>query len=290
MDEADKGSPEISESTLREFSNLDEYVDSMGVFDIRRLTTVNGGNGDYTGTAEVKYVGTFTTGEQILFSKYYSAVVLDQRKGGVTEKKPEELLAGDILVFTRRNDYTRNIVDQVFDQLMYTKRLNADVQNAAEKVFYWKAALREFKDLNGLTYSALAKEMRKNGSSLQEVTIRQWLIDESHIIGPRKALTMKTIAEVTKDPYLLSDPDGYFEACNIVRHYRREILSLIARAINDRLSNRLPVHGSAFEVVYDNIEKLSETIELESVFEVDEIAIVNNGMVNRPISESEVLL
>lgn len=290
MDEADKGSPEISESTLREFSNLDEYVDSMGVFDIRRLTTVNGGNGDYTGTAEVKYVGTFTTGEQILFSKYYSAVVLDQRKGGVTEKKPEELLAGDILVFTRRNDYTRNIVDQVFDQLMYTKRLNADVQNAAEKVFYWKAALREFKDLNGLTYSALAKEMRKNGSSLQEVTIRQWLIDESHIIGPRKALTMKTIAEVTKDPYLLSDPDGYFEACNIVRHYRREILSLIARAINDRLSNRLPVHGSAFEVVYDNIEKLSETIELESVFELDEIAIVNNGMVNRPISESEVLL
>ena len=178
MDEADKGSPEISESTLREFSNLDEYVDSMGVFDIRRLTTVIGGNGDYTGTAEVKYVGTFTTGEQILFSKYYSAVVLDQRKGGVTEKKPEELLAGDILVFTRRNDYTRNIVDQVFDQLMYTKRLNADVQNAAEKVFYWKAALREFKDLNGLTYSALAKEMRKNGSSLQEVTIRQWLIDE----------------------------------------------------------------------------------------------------------------
>ena len=194
------------------------------------------------------------------------------------------------MVFTKRNDYTSNIVDQIFDQLLLQKKLSPDVQGAAEKAFYWKAALKEYKNSNELTYRAIAKTMKKSGSSLQEVTIRQWLIEESHIIGPRDLKTMKTIAMITQDPYLLSDPNGYFEACRIVRHYRREILSLIAKAINDKLSNKQPVHGSAFEVVYDNVEKLSETLELENVFELDETVTVNSGIVNRPISESEVLL
>ena len=132
--------------------------------------------------------------------------------------------------------------------------------------------------------------MKMFGSSLQEVTIRQWLIDESHIIGPRNVSTMKAVASVTKDPFLMSAPESYFEACGVVRHYRRKILSLIAEAINDKLSNKQPAHGSAFEVVYENVEKLSETMELERLFELDDVAMVNNGMVNRPISEAEVLM
>lgn len=282
--------PEVSEQTMREFSDLDEYIETMGMFDVRRLTAGNAGGGDYSGTAEVRFIGTFTTGDRILFSRYYSAVVFNQNDGAVTETKPEKLLPGDILVFTKRNDFTSNIVDQIFDQLLRTEKLSAEVRNAAEKAFYWKAALREYKESNGLTYRAVAREMKKLGSNLQEVSIRQWLIEESHIIGPRDVNTMKFIAEVTQDPYLKSDPNGYFEACGIVRHYRREILALIARAINDKLSNRQPVHGSAFEVVYENVEKLSETLELESVFELEDYVPVNSGLVNRPISDSEVLM
>ena len=289
VEESDESDSDISETTIREFSDLDDFVDSIGTFDIRRLTSGPSG-GEYSSSAEVKFVGTFTTGEQILFSKYYSAVVFDQNEGVVTETSPDKLSPGDILVFTKRNDYTSNIVDQIFDQLMRTKKLSAEVQDAAEKAFYWKAALREYKDTNNLTYRAVAEELKKHGSSLQEVTVRQWLIEESHIIGPRDVKTMGMIAEITQDPYLLSSPEAYFEACRIVRHYRREILSLIAQAINDKLSNKQPVQGSAFEVVYENVEKLSETMELENVFELDDIAIVNNTMVNRPISESEVLM
>lgn len=286
----DNDDPDVTEHTIREFSDLDEFVDSMGMFDIRRLTANGSGGGEYNGTAEVKFVGTFTTGEQILFSKYYSAVVFNHNEGVVTETSPDKLSPGDVLVFTKKNDYTSNIVDQIFNQLMRTKKLNTKVQDAAEKAFYWKAALREYKEKNRLTYRAIAKELKKYGSSLQEVTVRQWLIEESHIIGPRDARTMKMIAKITQDPYLLSDSDGYFEACRVVRHYRREILTLIAQAINDKLSNKQPAQGSAFEVVYENVEKLSETMELETVFELDDVAVVNNGMVNRPISESEVLM
>lgn len=289
VEEAEVTDQDIDEQTTREFTDLDEYVETVGGFDIRRLTT-NSGGGDYSNTTEVKFVGVFTTGEQILFSKYYSAVVFDQNKGIVKEEDPEKLLPGDVLVFTKRNDYTRNIVDQIFDQLMRSKKLNQDVQDAAEKSFYWKAALREYKDINRLTYRAVANQLRELGSKLMEVSIRQWLIDESHIVGPRNVETMRYIAILTRDPYLLKDPEGYYEACRIVRHYRREILALIAKAISDKLSNKEPAPGSAFEIVYENVEKLSETMELESVFELDDTAIVNNGMVNRPISESEVLM
>lgn len=287
----DSNDPEISEKTIQEFSDLDAYVESMGLFDIRRLTAFSSGNTENSNnTSEVKLVGRFTTGEQILFSKYYTAVVFDQNEGVVTERKPEDLLPGDILVFTKKDGYTSNIVDQIFDQLISTRKLSPEVMDAAEKAFYWKAALREYKEQNRMTYRAVAKELKKHGSSLQEVTVRQWLIEESHIVGPRDAKTMSIIAKVTQDPYLLSDPSGYYEGCRIVRHYRREILSLIARAINDKLSNKHPTYGSAFEVVYENVENLSETLELENVFELDEAAFVNNGMVNRPISESEVLM
>lgn len=290
VEPADEEVPEVSEQILREFSDLDAFVESMGMFDIRRLTARSGSAADYSNTAEVKHVGIFTTGEQILFSKYYSAVVFDQNEGSITEKSPEKLLPGDILVFTKKNDYTRNIVDQIFDQLMRTKKLNEGVQDAAEKAFYWKEALREYKETNKLTYRAVAKNLKKMGSSLNEVTVRQWLIEESHIIGPRDPETMRLVGALTKDPYIISDPNGYYDACRVVRHYRREILTLIAQAINDKLSNKQPAEGSAFEVVYENVEKLSETLELESVFELDDVAVVNSGMVNRPISESEVLM
>lgn len=279
---------DVTEYVTHEFSDLDSFVDEMGMFDIQRFTTTGGS--EYSNTAEVRYVGIFTTGEKILFSKYYSAVVFDQNERVVTETTSDKLRAGDILVFTKRNDYTSNIVDQIFDQLKKTRKLNADVQDAAEKAFYWKSVLRDYKDTNGLTYRAITKELKKHGSTLQEVTIRQWLMEESHIIGPRDIKTMVMIAKVTRDPCLLGDPDGFFEACRIIRRYRREILNLIAQAINDKLSNRHRGQGSVFEVVYENVETLSETLELEKVFELDDVALVNNGMVNRPISESEVLL
>ena len=280
----------ISDTTLREFSELDDYVESMGMFDIRKLTANSGTGSDSGNTAEVQYVGIFTTGEQILFSKYYSAVVFDQNKGTVSETNPEKLLPGDVLVFTKRNDYTRNIVDQIFDQLIRTRKLNADVMDAAEKAFYWKAALREYKDKHKLTYKAVARELKKFGSSLQDVSIRQWLIEERHIVGPKDVKTMQIVAKVTQDPYLLNDPSAYFEACRVVRRYRREILSLIAQAINDKLSNKQPVPGSAFEIVYENVKALSETLELEKVIELDDVAFISNNIVNRPISEAEVLM
>jgi hypothetical protein len=277
------------ERVITQFSDLDQYISTISAFDIKKLISTGNHDGNAP-MSEVKVVGSFSTGEQILFSKFYSAVVFDQEEGTITEKSPEKLNPGDLLVFTKRDNYTQNIVDYIFNQLMGENRLTADVNEAAEKAYYWKEALREYQKKNNLTYRAIAKKMKSLGSSLQEVSIRQWLVEDSHIVGPRDEETMVRIAELTQDPYLLADASGYYEACRLIRHQRREILGLVQTAINEKLLGRYPEAGSIFEVIYENVDKLSEILELESVSELDESVEISSTLVNRPISESEVLL
>ncbi len=277
----------IHENIITKFSDLDSYVESLGTFDIRRFTAYNTAQGASL-VSEIKYVGAFTTGEYILFSKYYSAVVFNQAEGETKETSPDKLVPGDILVFTKRNSYTQNIVDTIFEQLLTTHGADTFVIQAAEKASYWKSVLRDYKTKNNLSYRTLSKKLQNLGCTLQDVTIRQWLVDESHIVGPQDETVMKLIGILTDDPYICADPHGYFEACRAIRRYRRKILELISMAINEKLSNRLPSPGSVFEVVYDNIDKLAEFLEIDTISELDDDISVNSSLANRPIEESEV--
>ena len=276
------------EADVRRFSTLDEYIDGFNIFDIRKLTQSSAPTNGGAPVSEVKYIGMFVSGEHIFFSKYYSAVVFDGIRETITEKTPEQLTPGDVLVFVKRDDYTKNIVDYIYEKLLHAGRLGQDAIDIYEKSQYWKEALREYKECNGLTYGKVAKKMREVGSSVQEVTIRQWLIEDSHIVGPRDESTMENIAAVTQDPYLMANAHAYFEACGIVRHDRRKILDLIAKAINDKLSGNIPPEGSVLSIVYDNVDSLSETLELENISELNESINININLVNSPITESEV--
>lgn len=269
----------VAES-MREFAKLDELVNKIEMFDINKITVMESCANNNTGLAEVNYIGVFSTGEKVLFSKYYSAVVYDRIEQKVVESSPIKLVPGDELVFTKRNDYTSNIVDMIFNQLLHNNQLSQEVQVAAERANRWKRVLNEFKKKKGLSYREVANALKKLGSTLQEGTIRQWLNADSHIIGPRTEETMLLIAKLTKDPDMLSNSKVYFEACRAVRHYRREILNLIAQAINDKLSNIIPEKGSVFEVVYEHIDNLSEIMELESIYELNQTAVVSCNIVN----------
>ncbi len=276
------------EADVGQFATLDEYIESFNVVDIRKFTQSGTVAGSYIPTSEVKHIGTFVSGENIFFSRYYSAVIFDSMAGSVVEKSPEQLLPGDVLVFVRRDDYTKNIVDFIYERLLRDGRLGQGAIDAYEKSQYWKEALREYKESNGFTYRKVAQKMKEAGSAMQEVTIRQWLIADSHIVGPRKERTMEYIAIVTQDPHLLADTHGFYEACGAVRHDRRKILDLIAKAINDKLSGNVPPEGSVLSVVYDNVDSLSETLELEHISELDESVNISINLVNTPITEAEV--
>lgn len=278
------------EMIVQNFSDLEEYIEKLNIPDSSKFVESGLASDSNSPVSEVKYVGVFVTGERIFFSKYYTAVVFDYEAGSVTEKAVNNLSPGDFLVFTRRDDYTRNIVDFIYEKLLDTGKLSNEVTEASEKATYWKDALRRYKEQGDYTYSDIAKRLRKAGSSLQEATVRLWLVEDSHIVGPRDVETMGYIAKITQDVKILNDIDGYFEACRIVRHERRAILKLIGKAINNKLSGHIPQEGSVLEVVYNNVDNLSETLELENVIELSESVNVSINLVNKPITEAEVLI
>lgn len=280
-------SSEKIDMVISEFSDLDRYIEDIGSLDIKKLVSSAMVGSARDAVSEVRYVGVFTTGDKILFSKFYSPIVFDSNAGTVTETSVDKLSPGDLLVFTKRNDYTHNIVDYIYDQLISLRRLNEKIIDATEKAWYWKEALREYKEKNGYTYQTLAQKLREYGSTLSTMAVRQWLTEDSRIIGPRDKKTFEQIANMTQDPYLLKDSYGYYEGCSIVRHERGKILDLIAKAINEKLSGHVPATGSIFEVVYDNVENLSEIMEIDKILYLDEVINVPINLVNRPINESE---
>ena len=247
-------------------------------------------DGGHVPVAEVKFVGSFVTGEQILFSKYYAAAVFDAASESVTEKSPEQLRPGDVLVFVKRDDYTKNIVDFIYERLLHDGKLGQDAVNAFEKSQYWKEALREYKETNGLTYRGVAQKLRKVGSKMQEVTIRQWLVEDSHISRAEKRANAGIHSSPNPRPIPLGRCPRLFTSCAEVRHDRRKILDLIAKAIGDKLSGNLPPEGSVLSVVYDNVDSLSETMELDNISELSESVNIGVGLVNTPITETEVLM
>ncbi len=280
----------VTELEMQQFASLDDYIEQFRLFDLRRIVSSEGQSTGNIPTSEVAHIGLFSSGEQIFFTKYYSAVVFDAAKGTVTEKLPSDLAPGDVLVFTKRDDYTKNIVDAIYERLLTTGRLSGNSTERYEKSLYWKEVLREYKSKNNLTYRDIARRLQELGSSLQEESIRGWLIEDSHIVGPRDKKTMEYIALLTHDPYLTSNYSEYHEACVFVRSERRKILKLIAKAITDKLMGYTPPEGSVLEIVYGNVEKLSVTRDLADISELSESVFINAGLVNRPITESEVLL
>ncbi|MPM79653.1 hypothetical protein SDC9_126692 [bioreactor metagenome] len=285
------GDEDAVERFAGESLDLEEYIKTLSVFDIRKFAAgVSAGSGNAP-TSEVSASGRFVSGEQIMFSKYYKAVVYNpaNTKEPITETDVEKLSAGDKLVFTKRDDFTRNIVDSIYEALQTSGKLSKDVLDATEKAQWWKEVLRDYQLTHNLSYRQLAKELNRFGCSLMEVSIRQWFVEESHIVGPREEITLRQIAEMTQDAYLLNDTPGYFNACRTVRRQRKKILELIGKAIEDKLSGYQPPLGSELEIVYNNVENLSETLELEAITFLDEPVTVPVNLINKPISDMEVV-
>ncbi len=278
------------ESVVAKDSDLNQYIDTITSFDVHSFAQRISG---YSGTApstDVYAVGYFLNGEQILFTRYYQALVFDEAAGTVLEKDVDSLRSGDIIVFAKRDDNTKNMVDYIYSQLQHASRLSDEVLEATEKSQYWKLALREYKDKHGLSYRDVTKRLRSFGLSIQEVSVRQWLIEDSHIVGPREENTLVQIANLTQDPFLLENTHAYFEACELVRRQRKNILKLIGKAIVDKFNGLVPTGDKLSEFIFKNVESLSETLELDDVSILDKQASVPATFTNRPINDMEVAL
>ena len=291
-DSDDAGSPveDESEDVLRVISeniDLEDYIGAITAFDIHSFAGRVSADSDNVPTTDIYAVGHFISGDRAFFTRYYQAVVFNRDSGTVIEKDVDSLVPGDILVFAKRDDNTKNMVDYIYDRLQRTGRLTSKVIDATEKAEYWKLVLREYREANGLSYRGLTQQLRENGLAIQEVSVRQWLIEESRIVGPREENTLAKIASLTGDPFLLEDAHAYFLACELVRKQRKNILKLIGKAITDKLTGALPANDELLQFIFENVDSLSEIIELDDIFTPDKSVYLPAALTNRPISETE---
>ena len=270
---------------IESFEESDNEIEMMQYFNFDNYLDYQSSSGQSQAFADVTTTATFLTGERILFTKYYKAVVYDSISSKVVEKDPTDINVGDTLVFMSKDSYTKNMVDTIYDQLLNDGVFNQTIVEATEKASYWKNILRDYKENNNLTYRDLANKLRMCGSSVQEMAVRQWISEDSHIVGPRDEKTMVYIEKLTEDAKISVDPSSFFEACKIVRRQRREILKLIGEAITEKLKGNLPKNNTILNDIWENVDNLSMEYEIDSIRNLSDPVSVPIGYVNKPIDK-----
>ncbi len=276
------------EELAKQENDLDRFIATVGRFDITKFSKTYRSTGNIP-ESEVLYTGSFANGEQILFSRYYNALVLDEYNQ-VYETSPEKLNIGDALIFMKHNEYSRNIIDYLMYKMNSEGRLPGEISEAIKRSEYWKNTLRAYKDENTLSYKQLAKKFKNAGSSLQEGSIRMWICEDSNIIGPQSIESFRLIGVVTGDEALNNNPEAYFDACRIVRKQRKEFAKYVMQSIiNKFIGGDADYSNEITRLIHSNIDNLAEIYELSSISELEEVMSVPIYLVNRPIDEEDII-
>lgn len=232
--------------------------------------------------AEIIAAGTFDSGEKIFFTKFYKAYVFDESEGVVKETNVSDLNEGDSLVFTQNTAETRDIVDTVLAKLVDEHKVDNEVVESYELSKKWKQVLRDYMHQERLPAKTIAEKMIENGASVQEITIRGWMDEDSHTIGPRNADSIKQIALLVENEEMYSNSDKYYKACSVIRKIRRKILKWIGEAIIDKLSGREPEAGTVKADIYNRIDSVAQILCLESITPIEQTIPMH--LTNRPVN------
>lgn len=235
---------------------------------------------EYEHFLEAYKYGQFTDGYQIIFTKNYVAYVLDDEKGAI-EKKVDELLPGDELLFTINDNKTKDLVDELLENVCDS---NKQLRNEYGLSQSWKRTLRFIRNKEELTYGDLLKQFKKHGKSTTEQTIRSWIDVESHIVGPKTVEDYVYIGKVIGDRDMIDNPQIYYDAAASIRKTRIKLLKLIKYAMFYDTENKTTDQiDSIFS--YEIIEKIKEITVIKRLEDIKKIESFNIpiGRANTPI-------
>lgn len=274
---------------------LDKIIDLLDV-DYSYIKFRNNTD-DSNGYVEISRIGLLSNGAKILFSKNYRAVVWDRDSNEVREIHVSDITVGDELIFVKNDSYAKNMVDFIFEKLRDENLLDDKIRKSREQAEQWRTALRNYhKSHKTYKYADIAHDLTKDSQKYSlkpkrydSQTVRQWLIDDSYIIGPQQEEDYLTIARVTRDPDLSEDPKGCHEACRAVRGFRGKIRDFMKKAIASGLGNTDCSNDPIIRMIHENIQNLAETAELVKIKDIAENRYVNTGKANRFIYDSEEL-
>ena len=96
----------------------------------------------------------------------------DETVNSVKEVVASELAEGDVIVFTRSSSKTRDIVEDILHDMITSKLVAPEIEDAYYQSREWKTTLIDYMKQTGSSVKSIADEMIANGVSVQEITIR----------------------------------------------------------------------------------------------------------------------
>ena len=260
---------------------MEEFVSDV---DLTYSSINNRSNTGYEGSinTDIIAVALFDDDTKAYFSKHYKGYVLNEAVGVVKELEAQEFCEGDSIVFTKRNDDTKDIVSAVLIKMISENKLKKTAKEDYIKSNLWKNSLVEYMNKKELTARKIAELMIEDGVNVHEQTIVNWIDEDSHTVGPRDIDSIRHIGNITGIEELKNNPEIIFEACRNIRAIRRKILEQIGNAIVDKLSGRTYKTSSNMEFILNKIDSIAEIKRIEHIKRVE--MTVPIGMANRPIS------
>jgi hypothetical protein len=272
----------IDENELQEVNKIDEEISNyISTASIKAVSNNNDAVGGRS-MAEIVAVAKFDTDEVAFFTKNYKAYVLDEAENSVKEVPVADLAEGDIVVFTRSTSKTRDIVEVLLRDMIKSQLVSPEVEKAYYKSREWKTTLIDHMKSTGSSAKVIADEMISNGVSVQEITIRGWLDEESHTVRPQRLDSIQQIALIAGNDELFDSAEVCFDAGGQIYRIRRQILKAIGQAILGEVVGKTDVSDSMAEAISSRIKDAAVTLQIESItFLHDEVPI---NTINRPIT------
>ena len=220
----------------------------------------------------------FISGENIIFTKGYTAYVIDVDKQSVIEKGVDELKEGDQLIFTINDERTKDIVDEL---LCSISEKNSEIARCYGLVKEWKENCRKYRYENRIKYTQLSKMFSAKGYKAQPQVIRSWLDEQSHIVGPNQEETFKYIQDVFGKDCLPESHTEYALATKQIRSARVKILKLIEKAV---ISDNIKFDDNAgmYEELKDRIQEITVVKQIDHIETIEAFSIAGYRA-NRPI-------
>lgn len=236
---------------------------------------VSGSHTSGDGMVQIATIVGFASGAIGFFTKYYKAYVL--RNESIDEIGQEDLKLGDSIVFTKETE-NKDIVDTILLKLFETTLSQSELHRQYLLSRHWKEKLKSYMDMNGVSYREFARRLGNAGCQKHEVTVRSWLYEESHVVGPFDVEDYEAMDKLVHFEY---SPAEIKVACDAVRSFRRKVLGLLAKAIIRRMSseNSDPVWDS----VLSNAENLSQIEQIISINSTEDEKYIPLNLVNKPI-------
>lgn len=189
--------------------------------------------------------------------------LLNESGEEIERKTVNDLLNGDIVLFRDSdNDLIREIADAILAQnnKLHLRRTAA----------IWREALIRRYELLDKSIRRLKRELKASGCNRQEITIRNWLFDDS-IIGPRDINDIVLIGRATMDKELNDNLQQVLDAVSTLRSVHLQAASYLNRQLISKLPHMM-----------SNVNKTLTQIE---TFRLDQYGTITLASVDRVSEE-----